>query len=69
MATQPDMMVDYAKYLKQYYLNKGFANPKVRAQSFVTLNGSGSRKFINDTLDLSVQSNSFFKNKTWIKNF
>lgn len=69
MATQPDMMVDYAKYLKNYYLNKGFKSPKVRAQSFVTLNGSGSREFINDTIDLSVQNNSFLKNKTWIKNF
>jgi hypothetical protein len=69
MATQPDMMVDYAKYLKNYYLNKGFTAPKVRAQSFVTLNGSGSREFINDTIDLSIQDNSFLKNKTWIKKF
>ncbi|MDX2172562.1 MAG: HTTM domain-containing protein [Bacteroidota bacterium] len=69
MATQPDMMVDYAKYLKNYYLNKGFTSPKVRAQSFVTLNGSGSREFINDTIDLSAQNNSFLKNKSWIKNF
>ncbi len=69
MATQPDMMVDYAKYLKKYYTNLGFHSPKVRAQSFVTLNGSGSREYINDTIDLSIQDNSFLKNKNWIKKF
>lgn len=69
MATQPDMMVDYAKYLKKFYIAKGFTSPKVRAQSFVSLNGSGSRQFINDTVDLSVQDNSIFKNKNWIKKF
>lgn len=67
MATQPDMMVDYAKYLKEYYKERGFADPEVRARSFVTLNGSGSREFIDADTDLSVQSNSFFGNKNWIK--
>ncbi len=67
MATQPDMMVDYAKYLKEYYKEKGFSDPEVRARSFVTLNGSGSREFIDNNIDLSIQSNSFFGNKNWIK--
>jgi hypothetical protein len=69
MATQPDMMVDYAKFLKNEFEKKGFKNPKVRAQSFVTLNGKGSKEFINDTINLSLESNSFLKNKYWIKNF
>jgi len=69
MATQPDMMVDYAKFLKKEFEQKGFIHPKVRAQSFVTLNGKGSVPFINDTVDLSLQSNSFLKNKTWINAF
>lgn len=67
MATQPDMMVDYAKYLKSYYKQKGFVDPEVRAQGFVTLNGSGTREFVNKSIDLSLQSNSFFSNKSWIK--
>jgi hypothetical protein len=67
MATQPDMMVDYAKFLKQEYINKGFTEPKVRAQSFVTLNGSGSKEFIDSDVDLSAQNNSFLKHKDWIK--
>lgn len=67
MATQPDMMVDYAKYLKDYYKERGLSDPEVRVKSYVTLNGSGSREFIDDRIDLSAQSNSFFGNKDWIK--
>ncbi len=69
MATQPDMMVDYAKFLKQEFIKKGFTDPFVHAQTFVTLNGSGSREFIDPTIDLSAQSNSFFKNKDWVKSY
>lgn len=69
MATQPDMMVDYAKYLKKEYEKKGFVNPIVRAQSFVTLNGSGSREFIDSEIDLSEQSNTIFKNRDWVKSY
>jgi hypothetical protein len=69
MATQPDMMVDYAKFLKQEFLNKGFSDPIVTAQSYVTLNGSGSREFIDPTVDLSLQNNSFLKNKDWVKSY
>lgn len=69
MATQPDMIVDYAKYLKKEFEKMGIKNPKVRAQCFVTLNGSGSKAFINDTVDLSLESNSFLKNKKWIKEY
>jgi hypothetical protein len=69
MATQPDMMVDYAKFLKKEFQNKGFENPIVHAQSYVTLNGEGSKEFIDATIDLSKESNSFFKNKNWIKKY
>ena len=69
MATQPDMMVDYAHFLKKEFVKKGYQNIIVRAQSYVTLNGRGSREFIDPTIDLSSQSNSFFKNKNWIKKY
>lgn len=69
MATQPDMMVDYAKFLKDEYVKIGFTNPTVRAQCFVTLNGSGTREFINPNIDLSAQSNSFLKCKSWVKSY
>ena len=69
MATQPDMMVDYAKFLKKEFTKLGFQNPKVTAQSFVTLNGSGSREFIDPTVDLSQETNAFLKNKAWVKSY
>ncbi|MEO6304455.1 MAG: HTTM domain-containing protein [Bacteroidia bacterium] len=69
MATQPDMMVDYAKFLKKEFQQKGFEDPMVRAQGFVTLNGCGSREFIDPNIDLSQQSNSVFKNKDWVKSY
>lgn len=69
MATQPDMLVDYAKYLKKEYLRKGFHNPVVTAQCYVTVNGSGSREFFDSNLDLSVQSNSIFENKDWVRSY
>ena len=69
MATQPDMMVDYAKFLKKEFQKKGFGDPMVRAQSFVTLNGSGSREFIDPNIDLSVESNSIVNYKKWVKSY
>ncbi|MGB3947216.1 MAG: HTTM domain-containing protein [Bacteroidia bacterium] len=59
MATQPDMIVQYAHYLKEQYEKKGFKNPQVRAEAYVTLNGSGSRLFIDSTVDLAKQKESF----------
>jgi hypothetical protein len=69
MSTQPDMMVDYAKFLKREFETKGFTDVKVRAQTYVTLNGSGSREFTDPNVDLSAESNSIFKNKNWVKSY
>lgn len=66
MSTQPDMMVDYAKFLRQEYRLRGFKDPEVRVKSYVTLNGSGTREFIDPQVDLALCSNSFLKNKDWI---
>lgn len=66
MATQPDMMVDYAKFLKTEFIKQGLKDPVITAQSFVTINGSGSQAYIDPTVDLSLQSNSFLHNKNWI---
>jgi hypothetical protein len=68
MATQPDMIVQYAHYLKEQYKKKGFKNPQVRAECYVTLNGSGSRLFIDSTVDLAKEKESF-AHKNWILPF
>jgi Vitamin K-dependent gamma-carboxylase len=54
MSTQPDMILQYAQYLKQQYANKGWQDPAVYVKSYVTLNGSGSRLYVIDTLDLTT---------------
>jgi hypothetical protein len=69
MATQPDMMVDYAHYLKKVFEGRGFQNFAVKAQSYVTVNGSGTREFIDPNVDLSLQDNCFLKNKRWIRSY
>lgn len=68
MSTQPDMILQYAHYLKEVYSKKGMVNPKVFVQSFVTLNGSGSRLFIDPTVNLaSVPMN--LSHKWWVLPF
>ncbi|MBL7933145.1 MAG: HTTM domain-containing protein [Bacteroidia bacterium] len=69
MATQPDMMVDYAKFLKKEYIKKGYHDPIVTSQCYVTLNGSGSRLFIDPNVDLAMQSNSFLQTKSWVHSY
>lgn len=68
MATQPDMILQFAHFLKKELQKKGLADPEVRAEAYVTLNGSGSRLFIDPTLDLTNVQDSF-KNKEWILAF
>ena len=65
MASQPDMILQYAHFLKQKYQALGMKNPKITVESYVTLNGKGSRLFINKNVDLTLLSDSF-ENKWWI---
>jgi hypothetical protein len=65
MATQPDMILQFAHYLQQHYTGQGIANPVIRAESYVTLNGNGSRPFIDNQVNLALQKESFLP-KTWI---
>ncbi len=66
VATQPDMMVDYAHFLKKEYTRLGFENPTVRTECYVTLNGRGSTLIADPQTDLSTQTNNPFLAKTWI---
>jgi hypothetical protein len=66
METQPDMMLQYAKLLQQQYKKKGIQHAKVQVESYVTLNGSGSRLFIDSSVNLAAQSETLFGHKKWI---
>lgn len=68
MATQPDMILQFAHFLDKVYQRKGIENPEVRVKSYVRLNGIGSRLFIDPEADLSQLSDNF-KHKNWILPF
>jgi len=63
------MIVDYARFLKAEFIKQGLKDPEITAQSYVTLNGTGSRELLDPTVDLSRQSNSFMENKSWLRNY
>ena len=65
MSTQPDMILQFAHILAADYQKKGIKNPIVTAESYVTLNGSGSRLYIDSTANLANEQDSF-GHKKWI---
>ena len=65
MSFQPDFILEYAHYLGDYYLSKGYGRVEVYAESYVSLNGRTNKRFINSEVDLYKEKESF-KNKKWI---
>ena len=65
MSTQPDMILQFAHYLKEKYQEKGFIEPHITAESYVTLNGRRSRPFIDPAVNL-VEIKEGWKHKEWI---
>jgi hypothetical protein len=68
MDTQPDMILQYAHFLAREYSKRGVKDPIVTVESYVTLNGSGSRLFIDSTVDLARERENFLPKK-WILPF
>lgn len=68
MSTQADFILQYASHLAKEYEKKGFKNPKVYADVFVNLNGAGSKRFIDPSIDLA-QINDTFAPKKFILPF
>jgi len=68
MATQPDMILQYAHFLAHEYEKQGIKNPIVTVESYVTLNGSGSRLYIDSTVNLATEQETF-DHKKWIRPF
>lgn len=68
MSTQPDMMVQFAHYLRDYYARRGVQSPRVYADAYVSLNGRLGKAFIDPTVDLArVQDD--LRPKPWILPF
>lgn len=68
MATQPDMMIQFAKIIQQDLASQGYPDTEIKVESYVTLNGSGSRPFIDPNVDLAKQEDTW-KAKNWILPF
>lgn len=56
MSTQPDMLLQFAKAIKQDFVEKGWSDPKVYANVWVSLNGRPRQQFINPQIDLTRQT-------------
>ena len=65
MSFQPDFILEYAHYLGDYFSNINGDSVQVFADSYVSLNGRKSQKFIDNNIDLYLEKRSL-KNKTWI---
>jgi Vitamin K-dependent gamma-carboxylase len=68
MAMQPDMIVQFAQYLKRHYEAEGMMNPRIYAEVYVTLNGRPSRLLMESTLDVASLRDDF-SHKYWILPF
>lgn len=65
MSFQPDMILQFAHYLHQYYLENGIGETEVRAECYASLNGRGSQLLINPNIDLVKEKEGFYP-KTWV---
>ena len=65
MSTQPDMILQFAHFIEEEYRKKGIKDPEVKAEAYVTLNGTASRLFLDNTVDLTTEEDSFAPKK-WI---
>ncbi|MBF9252150.1 HTTM domain-containing protein [Pontibacter sp. 172403-2] len=68
MATQPDMVLQFAHMLREDFARRGIPVAQVRAEVYVSMNGRGSRLLIDPTVNLAAESESFLP-KTWILPF
>ena len=68
MSFQPDLILEYAHFLGNHFSKQGHKNVQVFAQSHVALNGRLSQPFIDPTVDLYQEKESF-KPKHWILPF
>jgi hypothetical protein len=65
MSTQPDLILRYAHYLANTYVKRGIKEPCVYGEVYVTLNGAGSRLFIDSSVNLAAEPLSW-KHYKWI---
>jgi hypothetical protein len=65
MGMQPDMILQFAHFLGEYYEKQGVKNPQVRVEAWVTLNARPSQLLINPKVDL-MKLQDGWQAKGWI---
>ncbi|MFN3346128.1 MAG: HTTM domain-containing protein [Chloroherpetonaceae bacterium] len=68
MSFQPDMILEFAHFLKRHYAAKGVHNPEVRAEVYATMNGRLGKLLIDPTVNLADLQEGF-SHKDWILPF
>jgi hypothetical protein len=68
MATQPDMILQFAHFLRDQAKVDGVNEPEVYVDSFVSLNGAMSKPFIDPNVDLAKEEYNH-KHRSWILPF
>ncbi len=68
MATQPDMILQYAHMLRDHYSQQGLTSPQVYVDSYVALNGRLGKPLVSPLTDLASEAESF-NHKPWILPF
>lgn len=68
MSFQPDMILEFSHYLATVYRSKGWKEPQVFVDNYVSLNGRPSRHFIDSSVNLAAEKESF-QHKTWVTPF
>lgn len=66
MAMQPDMILQFAHFLKKHYEQRGLRDPQVRAEVYVTLNARPSRLLIDPQADLTKIRDGW-RHKDWVR--
>ncbi len=66
MASQPDMILQFAHIIAADFRHRGISNPEVRVEAFAALNGRRNARLINRDVDLAAQADSLGP-KWWIE--
>jgi hypothetical protein len=65
MASQPDMIVDFAQIVARDFEQRGIREPQVTVDAFASLNGRTMARLVDPTVDLARQRDTLLP-KPWI---
>lgn len=66
MASRPEMVVQYARYLERLSQDQGEGDVEVRAHVFSALNGRPPQRLVDETVDLTTVARPWWGHASWI---